>query len=123
MSWRKSTAPSSTRPCASCCLPSTSLGRSLLGNGDELVQLATEKLRLWGITQEQIDEILRTGKASARMSIVAPLCGVVVRKSVVEGQYVSEGDPLFEIADLSRVWIMAQVYEDQLSLVQIGQPV
>jgi Cu(I)/Ag(I) efflux system membrane fusion protein len=103
--------------------PSTSLGRSLLGNGDDLVQLTTEKLRLWGITQEQIDEILRTGKASPRMSIVAPLCGVVVRKSVVEGQYVAEGDPLFEIADLSHVWILAQVYEDQLALVQVGQPV
>jgi Cu(I)/Ag(I) efflux system membrane fusion protein len=102
---------------------STSLGRSLLGSGEEMLQLASEKLRLWGITQEQIDEILRTGKASARMPIVAPLCGVVVRKSVVEGQYVAEGDPLFEVADLSRVWIMAQVYEDQVALVQVGQPV
>jgi Cu(I)/Ag(I) efflux system membrane fusion protein len=102
---------------------SSTLGRSLLGNGDDMVQLASEKLRLWGITQEQIDEILRTGRASSRMPITAPLCGVVVRKSVVEGQYVAEGDPLFEIADLSHVWIMAQVYEDQVGLVQVGQPV
>ena len=81
------------------------------------------KLKLWGITQGQIDEILRTGKADYRMPIVAPIGGVVVRKNVVEGQYVAEGDPLFEIADLSHVWIQAQVYEDQVGLVRVGQPV
>ncbi len=102
---------------------SSSLARSLLGGGEDLVRMATEKLRLWGITQEQIDEILRTGKAESRMPIVAPLCGVVVRKNVVEGQYVAEGDPLFEIADLSHVWIIAQIYEDQIALVRVGQAV
>lgn len=98
-------------------------GRSLLGGGEDMIRMATEKLRHWGVTQEQIDEILRTGKAESRMSIVAPLCGVVVRKNVVEGQYVAEGDPLFEIADVSHVWIMAQVYEDQIGLVRVGQAV
>ncbi len=102
---------------------SSPLGRSLLGGGEDLVRMASEKLRLWGITQEQIDEILRTGKAEPRMPIVAPLCGVVVRKNVFEGQYVAEGDPLFEIADLSRVWIIAQIYEDQIPLVTVGQAV
>ena len=93
------------------------------GRREDLVGLAREKLTLWGITQEQIDEILRTGKAEYRMPIVAPLCGVVVRKNVVEGQYVAEGDPLFEIADLSHVWILAQVYEDQVAGVRVGQAV
>jgi Cu(I)/Ag(I) efflux system membrane fusion protein len=101
---------------------SNSLRSSLLG-GEDLVRLASEKLRLWGITQEQIDAILRTGKAETRMPIVAPLCGVVVRKNVFEGQYVAEGDPMFEIADLSHVWIIAQIYEDQIGLVQVGQAV
>ena len=98
-------------------------GAVATGGGEDMVRLATEKLKLWGITQEQIDEILRTGKADYRMPIVAPLSGVVVRKNVVEGQYVAEGDPLFEIADLSHVWIMAQVYEDQVGLVRVGQAV
>jgi Cu(I)/Ag(I) efflux system membrane fusion protein len=102
---------------------SSPLGRSLLGSGDEMVRLAAEKLKLWGITQAQIDEILRTGKAEARMPIVAPICGWVVRKNVFEGQYVAEGDALFEIADLSHVWIVAQVYEDQIALVRVGQAV
>jgi Cu(I)/Ag(I) efflux system membrane fusion protein len=99
------------------------LAHSLLGGGEDMVRMASEKLRLWGVTQEQIDQILRTGKAESRMSIVAPICGVVVRKNVVEGQYVAEGDPLFEIVDLSHVWIIAQVYEDQFALVRVGQAV
>ena len=99
------------------------LARSLVGGGEELLRLATDKLKLWGITQEQIDEILRTKRADYRMPIVAPIGGVVVRKNVFEGQYVAEGDALFEIADLSHVWILAQVYEDQVALVRVGQSV
>jgi Cu(I)/Ag(I) efflux system membrane fusion protein len=101
----------------------SSLARSLIGGGEELLRLAAEKLKLWGITQGQIDEILRAGKAEPRMAILAPIGGVVVRKNVFEGQYVAEGDALFEIADLSHVWILAQVYEDQVGLVKVGQPV
>ena len=47
----------------------------------------------------------------------------MVRKNVVEGQYVSEGDALFEVADLSRVWVQAQIYEDQIDRVRVGQQV
>ncbi|WP_165232498.1 efflux RND transporter periplasmic adaptor subunit [Aquisphaera insulae] len=97
--------------------------RSPLGRGEDLDRLAEEKLVLWGITRAQIDEILREGKANPRMRIVAPISGVVVRKNVVEGQYVAEGEPLFEIADLSHVWILAQVFEDRVGLVKVGQPV
>ena len=100
----------------------SALGRSLLG-GQDLVRLATDKLLLWGSTRQQVDEILRTGKTGDRMPIVAPISGVVVRKNVVEGQYVAEGDSLFEIADLSHVWILAQVYEDQVGQVRDGQAV
>lgn len=100
----------------------SALGRSLLG-GRDLVRLASDKLLLWGITRQQVAEILRTGEGGDRMAIVAPIGGVVVRKNVVEGQYVAEGDSLFEIADLSHVWILAQVYEDQIAQVRDGQEV
>jgi Cu(I)/Ag(I) efflux system membrane fusion protein len=91
--------------------------------GPDLVALAREKLGLWGITAEQVDRILATGRAEDRLPILSPIGGVVVRKNIVEGQYVSEGDPLFEIADLSRVWVQAQVFEDQLGKVSVGQEV
>jgi Cu(I)/Ag(I) efflux system membrane fusion protein len=103
--------------------PQTALGRSVLGEGGDLLRAATEKLRLWGIAQAQIDEILRTGKADVTVPIPAPISGDVIKKDVVEGQYVAEGQAMFAVADLSRVWVRAQVYEDQLALVRVGQPV
>jgi Cu(I)/Ag(I) efflux system membrane fusion protein len=96
-------------------------GRSLLGDGTDLVALAPEKLGLWGITPEQIDAILAKGTAESRVTIVSPIGGVVVRKNVVQGQYVAEGEAMFEVADLSRVWVQAQVYEDQVGRLKLGQ--
>lgn len=99
-------------------------GKSLFGNdGKDLVALAREKLARWGITADQVDEILAKGRSSYRVPILSPISGIVVRKNIVEGQYVAEGESLFEIADLSHVWIQAQVYEDQIALVQVGQQV
>ena len=103
--------------------PRSSLGRSLLGEPDDLARLAREKLILWGITPEQIDQIVARGTAEYRLPILAPIGGVVVRKNVVEGQYVAEGEPLFEIADLGHVWVLARVFEDQFASVRVGQAV
>lgn len=101
----------------------SALARSMMGDAGELVRLGREKLMLWGLTTEQVDRILAQGRAEVRMPILSPIGGVVVRKNVVEGQYVSEGEALFEVADLSHVWVQAQVYEDQLGLVRVGQTV
>jgi Cu(I)/Ag(I) efflux system membrane fusion protein len=57
------------------------------------------------------------------LPLLAPISGQVIKKDVHEGQYVAEGTVLIEIADLSRVWVDAQVYEDQLALVHVGQSV
>lgn len=101
----------------------TALGRSVLGDARELVRRSRQKLELWGITPEQIDQILADGQAGHRLPILAPISGVVVEKKVVEGQYVVEGEGLFEVADLSHVWVRAKVYEDELALVKVGQEV
>ncbi|WP_435016059.1 efflux RND transporter periplasmic adaptor subunit [Tundrisphaera sp. TA3] len=97
--------------------------RSLLGEGNDLEKLAADKLGLMGVTAEQIRAIVRDGKADFTLPILAPIGGHVVRKDVVEGQYVSEGQSLFEVADLSTVWVKARVYEDQVGLVRVGQAV
>lgn len=103
--------------------PRGEVARSLLGDARELVRLGREKLGLWGLTSAQIDGILAKGRADATLPILSPIGGVVVRKNVVEGQYVTEGETLFEVADLSRVWVLAQVYEHQIGLVRVGQAV
>lgn len=101
----------------------SALGRTLLGTQEEMVGHAREKLSRWGITARQVDQILASGLAEQNVSILSPISGVVIRKNVFEGQYVAEGEAMFEIADLSRVWVQAQVYEDQFALLKVGQAV
>jgi Cu(I)/Ag(I) efflux system membrane fusion protein len=103
-------------------LPSE-LGRTLLGDPQELTRLAVEKLGLWGLTRAQIVAILRQGKADVAMPIVSPISGTAIQKVVVEGQYIAEGQAMFEVADLSTVWIKAQIAEEQIGLVREGQAV
>jgi Cu(I)/Ag(I) efflux system membrane fusion protein len=101
----------------------TAVGQSLLGDRRELVRLSAEKLRRWGITQGQIDALLKEGQAGFTIPILSPIGGHVVTKRVQEGDEVSEGFPMFEIADLHTVWVQAQVYEHQVGLVREGQAV
>ncbi len=96
-------------------------GRALLGDRLDMVRHSSEKLKRWGITQEQIDAILRDGKADFKVPILAPISGTVVRKNVVAGQEVGEGTSMFEVADLTHVWVQAQVFEHQMGLVHEGQ--
>jgi Cu(I)/Ag(I) efflux system membrane fusion protein len=89
----------------------------------ELENLARGRLRLWDVGDDQIQEMQRTGRAIAHVTIRAPISGHVIRKYQVEGKYVDEGTPLYDVADLSTVWIQAQVYEDDVALLKEGQAV
>jgi Cu(I)/Ag(I) efflux system membrane fusion protein len=100
-------------------LPPTA-ARSLLGDPHELVRLAREKLLRWGVTPSQIDAIVARGKAEQGLPILAPIGGTVVKKNVVEGQYLAEGESLFEVVDLDHVWVQAPIYEAQLGFVRDG---
>lgn len=82
---------------------------------------ARRRLELLGISAQEIDEILRTGKAVEAVAIRSPFEGYVVGKSAVAGVAVQPGTVLFEIADLTRVWVIADIYEQDLSRVRVGQ--
>lgn len=103
--------------------PQTAVARSLLADRREMVSASAEKLKRWGITQGQIDEILKTGKTNFTFPILSPISGHVVKKNVVAGQEVPEGYAMFEVADLQTVWVQAQVYEHQVGSIHMGQPV
>jgi Cu(I)/Ag(I) efflux system membrane fusion protein len=103
--------------------PQTAMARSLVGDRREMVRASAEKLKRWGITQAQVDEILSKGKTDFTITILSPISGHVFEKNVVEGQEVQEGFAMFEVADLRTVWVKAQVYELQLGLVHEGQAV
>src|SRR5262249_31221873 len=97
--------------------------RTPLGEPEERVRLAVEGLKVLGVRQDQIDAIAADDGPGARLPVLAPINGHVVRKDVYEGHYVPEGAVLFEVADLGRVWVDAQVFEDQLWRVEVGCPV
>lgn len=90
-------------------------------NTPEMIKSARQRLELLGITGDQIDEILNSGKANSHLRIRSPISGHVIKKYVREGQYVEEGSPLYDVADLSTVWIQAQIYEDDMAYILRGE--
>ncbi|MDZ4779838.1 MAG: efflux RND transporter periplasmic adaptor subunit [Planctomycetia bacterium] len=82
-----------------------------------------QRLREFGVTDEQLAELERTGAAQSRLTIYAPQGGTVVEKSAVEGGYVKAGDPIYRIAELSTVWLMLELFPEDATRVRFGQPV
>lgn len=87
------------------------------------VDAAREKLRLLGLTLEQIRETERLDKPSDHLTIFAPIGGTVVKKHAFEGMYVDTGTPIYEIADLSKLWVRLDAYESDMSWIRYGQDV
>ena len=77
-------------------------------------------LRQYGIPDAAIAEIKRTGRATRSVTITAPRSGVVLEKPAIEGLHFNTGDPLFKIADLSSVWLMADVQEQDMGSLHVG---
>jgi Cu(I)/Ag(I) efflux system membrane fusion protein len=88
-------------------------------------RLADARLQLTvaGLGDGQVDDLLETGKLYTHLVVRSPVGGHVIRKYPVEGQYVDEGTPLYEVADLATVWLEAQVYEEDLAFLEAGQKV
>lgn len=84
-----------------------------------------DRLRVLGRTAEQIAEIERTRQVSGLITVTAPLAGTITQRRVGPGQWVSagQGDPVFTIADLSTMWLVANVRELDVPMIQVGQAV
>jgi Cu(I)/Ag(I) efflux system membrane fusion protein len=87
-----------------------------------LAELARERLELWDVPPDAIDELKRTGKPQTNLTLRSPLTGTVLEKSAFEDQYVTPQSELYVVADLSTVWVQAKVYEYELPHVELGQP-
>ncbi|HBA72019.1 MAG: efflux transporter periplasmic adaptor subunit [Geobacteraceae bacterium GWC2_55_20] len=96
---------------------------SISQNGEGLVASAKQRLLLFGVKESQIAELEASGKPNIRLPIYTPLSGVVIEKMMQQGQYVNTGEVLFNIADLSRVWVEVEVYENEFPNIHIGQQV
>jgi Cu(I)/Ag(I) efflux system membrane fusion protein len=90
-------------------------------NAQELLEAARRRLSYWDISAAEIARIERSGTPQKTLVLSAPASGLVVEKAVFQGQRVMPGMDLYRIADLSIVWLEAEVYEKDLGLVHLGR--
>jgi RND family efflux transporter MFP subunit len=90
-------------------------------DSQELLRAARTRLEYFDVSSDQIDELERTRRIRKTLTIRAPFTGIVTKKDVVEGQMIKAGETLFKIADLSTVWVIGKVYEQDVPYVQLGQ--
>jgi membrane fusion protein, copper/silver efflux system len=98
-----------------------SAAQSVIDRTDGLVDAARRRLLLWDISPAQVQQIERTGEVRRTLTMHAPSGGFVTEKMVQAGQAVEMGMPLYRLADLSTVWVEADIYEQDLRFVHIGQ--
>jgi Cu(I)/Ag(I) efflux system membrane fusion protein len=96
-------------------------GERATARARDLVDSARRRLAYWDVPEEEIRRIEETGEITRTVTLPAPASGVVVEKNVVEGDRITPGTTVYRIADLSRVWIEADVFEKDLGLVREGQ--
>ena len=84
---------------------------------------ARTKLKLWDLTDDQIDGIEKDGEPMINFDILSPISGTVTRRDVALGDYVKEGNPLFEVIDLRKVWVMFDAYESDLPWIKKGDEI
>ena len=87
----------------------------------QMVQSARDRLRHWTLTDSQIDELARRGKPQTYVTIYSPVAGYVIDKKVFKGTLVKPEMTLYAIADISTVWVQAEVFEYEMPFVQVGQ--
>jgi len=95
--------------------------QALQRGGSRLLSGAGEKLRALGMIPSEIKALAKRGTASERIKIIAPQDGVVTSLSVREGMYIQPNSPIMSLADLSSVWLQAEIFESQADWVAAGQ--
>jgi len=88
-----------------------------------LIEASKKKLELFGLTSEQIEDLKKSDAIELTLIYYSPVSGTVIEKKVQEGMYVNEGTAIYEVAELSTLWNIAEVNETDLSTVKIGSKV
>ena len=87
-----------------------------------LARAALEKLKLLGISDEEIRKLEQTGEAQVNLMLRSPIAGTVLKKDVLEGDYITPERELYVVSDLSTVWVQAKAYQYELPHVELGMP-
>lgn len=98
----------------------TSWEKNVLKDTETILEAARSRLKLWDITDDQIKEIEASGKPLRTLKIYSPVSGYVVQKMAILGMRVMPGEKLFDLADLSNVWVIADIYEYELPFIKLG---
>ena len=91
------------------------------GSGDSLADSAKRRLKLWDINDDQIKALEESGQAKKTLTLYSPFSGFVLEKSAYKGMNVMPGMALYKLADLSVVWLYADIYEYELPFIRLGQ--
>ncbi len=100
---------------------SEQVGKMLIKDADVMIEAAKQRLRLWDISEAQIKKIGETGKPIRTLTLYSPVSGYVVQKTALKGMKVMPGEKLFDLADLSTLWVIADIYESELAMVKPGE--
>ncbi|MHB8929802.1 MAG: efflux RND transporter periplasmic adaptor subunit, partial [Melioribacteraceae bacterium] len=92
-------------------------------NSNSLLNASKKKLEIFGLTSEQIQTLEKTKEINLTLTYYSPISGTVIEKKVQEGVYVNEGTAIYDVAELSTLWNIAEVYENDLASIKIGSPV
>ena len=116
LKWTKDTAnkPETEKASAS------DLNKMLAKDASAMLDAARRRLLLWDISPSQIRQIEESGKPIRTLTLYAPASGYVTQKMVVAGMKVMPGEKMFDIADLSSLWVIADIYEYELPLIKVG---
>jgi Cu(I)/Ag(I) efflux system membrane fusion protein len=87
------------------------------------IEAARSRLRLRGLTDEQIAKIARAGEPLTHLTIYSPIGGIVIEKNAAEGMYVNVGTQIYTVADLTKLWVKLDAYESDLPWIRYGQQV
>ncbi len=92
-----------------------------VANSETLIEASRRRLELWDFSKAQLEEVERTGKALRSITVYAPASGFVTARNSFPNQRVTMDTELYTIADLSRVWVMAEVFEGDVAKLRVGQ--
>ncbi len=101
------------------------LGQSVFAEtragAESLVAAARDRLKLWDVSEAQIEALERTAQPRRTLTLYSPFTGIVLERNAFAGQYITPETATFKIADLSTIWVIGQIFEYELAMVKLGQ--
>jgi membrane fusion protein, copper/silver efflux system len=94
---------------------------SIRDGAESLLNSTRQRLLYWDIPQSAITDLEKSGKVSKTLKLESPASGVVIQKNAIEGGHIKEGTSLFQIVDLSTIWVYVSIYDNELPWIEVGQ--